>query len=177
MIAREHDNLRSVMSRAESAGDLATLARIAGRLWPFWWTRGLVAEGRLTLEGLLPRRAALEPALQALALHAAGRLMLLQGAYAPAGRSLEESLQGYRRLGDQAAAADALSGLGVVAGYQQDNARAEDLWSQALQAYEALGDRWGVARALNNLGTWPSTSATTRPPSSAWRKACPSSAS
>jgi len=152
IISQEYDNLRSAIAHAEGVGEAARAARLAGRLWPYWWTHGLVAEGRQILGRLLPRRSDLEPELRAIVLHAAGRLMLLQGEYDAARDALEECLEVYRHLEDPAAIAGALSSLGVVAGYQQDYPRADRLWSEALHIYEQIGDRWGVGRALSNLG-------------------------
>jgi predicted ATPase/DNA-binding SARP family transcriptional activator len=152
VIEQEYANLRGTLSYAEGAGDFVTQARMTGRLWPFWWTHGLVAEGRRWLESILPRRDGLPESLQADVLHAAGRLMVLQGDYQQAGAVLEENLAVCRRLGDLPAIADALSSLGVVASSLQEYDRADRIWTEALEVYETQGDRWGVARALNNLG-------------------------
>jgi predicted ATPase/DNA-binding SARP family transcriptional activator len=152
VIGEEYDNLRSIMSFAASLGDVVTPSRLAGWLWPFWWTHGFVAEGRQWLEGILPRRASLPPELRARVLHAAGRLMVLQGDYDAAASVLEEDLQLYRQLEDLPGAAEGLSSLGMVASYRQDYETADRLWSEALDIYTDLDDRWGVARALNNLG-------------------------
>jgi non-specific serine/threonine protein kinase len=151
-IDQEYDNLRSLLSYAEAAGEVETLARITGRLWPFWWTHGYVAEGRRWLEGAISRREALPLGLQAGVLHGAGRLMILQGDFAQAATVLEENLSVVRQLEDRLAQAEALSSLGMVASHLQDYDRAERLWREALESYRAQDDRWGVARALNNLG-------------------------
>jgi non-specific serine/threonine protein kinase len=152
IIDQEYDNLRSLLSFAEAAGDAETLARITGRLWPFWWTHGYVAEGRRWLESAISRRADLTLRLQAGVLHAAGRLMILQGDFAQAALVLEENLTVVRRLEDRPAEADALSSLGMVFSHLQDYDHAQGIWREALATYQAQGDRWGVARALNNLG-------------------------
>jgi tetratricopeptide (TPR) repeat protein len=152
VIDQEYDNLRSLLSSAEASDDARTLARITGRLWPFWWTRGYVAEGRRWLERSLARRARLPLDLLAGVLHAAGRLMILQGDFAQAAAALEENLAAVRGMEDRPAEADALSSLGMVFSHLQDYDRAEHLWSEALEVYRRQEDRWGVARALNNLG-------------------------
>jgi len=152
IIDQEYDNLRSLLSYAESAGDAETLARITGRLWPFWWTHGYIAEGRRWLVSAISRREVLTSRLQAGILHAAGRLMILQGDFTQAAVVLEENLAVVRRLDDRPAEADALSSLGMVFSHLQDYDRAERIWHEALEAYQAQDDRWGVARALNNLG-------------------------
>jgi non-specific serine/threonine protein kinase len=152
VIGQEYDNLRSILSFAEAAGDVEPLARISGRLWPFWWTHGSVSEGRRWLDHVVARRTGLPLELQADVLHAAGRLTVLQGDYAQAGVLLEQNLAVCRQIGQPATVADALSSLGMVASHQQDYDHAERIWQEALESYRALDDRWGVARAMNNLG-------------------------
>ncbi|MCJ7678281.1 MAG: tetratricopeptide repeat protein [Anaerolineales bacterium] len=152
IIGQEYANLRSLMSYAETIGDYGSLARLASRLWPFWWTHGHLVEGRRWVESILPHRAALAGDLRASVLHAAGRLMALQGDGNRARALLEENLEVCRMLGDLPRIADALTGLGVAASNEQDYDRADDLWAEALDVYESLGDQWGVARASNNRG-------------------------
>ena len=152
IIGQEYANLRSLMSYAETSGDFDSLARIASRLWPFWWTHGHLAEGRRWLEIILPGRASLPEGLRASVLHATGRLMALQGDGGRARALLEENLEVCRMLGDRPRIADALTGLGVVASNEQDYDRADELWAEAFDVYASLGDQWGVARASNNRG-------------------------
>jgi tetratricopeptide (TPR) repeat protein len=140
------------MSYAETIGDFDSLAGVASRLWPFWWTHGHLAEGRRWLEIVLPGRASLPEGLRASVLHATGRLMALQGDGGRARALLGENLEVCRMLGDLPRIADALTGLGVVASNEQDYDRADELWAEALDVYESLGDQWGVARASNNRG-------------------------
>lgn len=152
IVDQEYDNLRSLLSYAEASADSETLARMAGRLWPFWWTHGYVAEGRGWLERALAYRQALPLDLRSGILHAAGRLMILQGDFAQAAAELEENLAAVRRMEDRPAEADALSSLGMVFSHLQDYDRAERIWTEALEVYRGQEDRWGIARALNNLG-------------------------
>lgn len=152
IVEHEYDNLRGLLSYGEAAGDLETLARIAPRLWPFWWTHGYVAEGRRWLDSLVSRREGLPLDLEAAALHAAGRLMILQGDFAQAATVLEENLSVVRRMEDRPAEANALSSLGMVFSHLQDYDRAEQIWRHALEVYRSQDDKWGVARAMNNLG-------------------------
>ncbi|MBM3121911.1 MAG: tetratricopeptide repeat protein, partial [Chloroflexi bacterium] len=151
-IGQEYANLRGLMSFAEAADEPQVIARVASRLWPFWWTHGNVAEGRRWAEMALPHRARFDDELRANVLHAAGRLMALQGDTGRAREVLQEYLEVCRRIGDQPHIADALSGLGVVASNLQEYAQADRLWAEALRIYESLDDQWGVARASNNLG-------------------------
>ena len=48
--------------------------------------------------------------------------------------------------------AQVVDGAGVLADYQGDYSRAEELYQRGLVAWEALNDQRGVARALNGLG-------------------------
>jgi DNA-binding SARP family transcriptional activator/tetratricopeptide (TPR) repeat protein len=57
-----------------------------------------------------------------------------------------------REIGDQAAEAEALNGLGLIDGQQDRYQQAADRLGQALALYRQAGDRTGEARARNNLG-------------------------
>jgi non-specific serine/threonine protein kinase len=151
-IGQEYANLRALMSFAEASDEPQVIARVASRLWPFWWTHGNVAEGRRWLEMVLPQDDGFDDDLRAGVLHAAGRLMALQGDAGRAREVLQANLEVCRRIGDPPRIAEALTGLGVVASNLQDYGQADRLWAEALTIYESLDDRWGVARASNNLG-------------------------
>jgi non-specific serine/threonine protein kinase len=139
--------------------------RLATALWPYWWTRGHLSEGRAWLErflvddrltvGLPVDSAARREAssdLRARALAGAGILAAEQTDYATATALLEESMALRRGLGDSREDAQVLNTLGTVARDQGDYERATALFSESLKILQDNGDPRSVGATLTNLG-------------------------
>src|SRR5207248_2594054 len=83
----EHDNLRAALRWAMDSGEVELGLRLAVALWPLWWVRGHLSEGRRWLEGLLARaahgegRVPVAPSVRAQGLNWAGALAASQGDY------------------------------------------------------------------------------------------------
>ena len=110
----EHDNIRAALAwSTEEGGDADVGARLAGSLWPFWFTRGFLSEGTrwLTTTARSPGCSA-QP--RAKALNGAAMLAGFQESYDEAKACGEQSLAIYRELGDPAGTASALVVLGTV---------------------------------------------------------------
>jgi predicted ATPase/DNA-binding SARP family transcriptional activator len=164
-LEHEHDNLRAALewsldgtaerSPPIDAGRRVELGlRLAAALGWFWEVRGHLSEGRAWLARLLElaERCGVADALQARALHVAGKLAYRQGDY-PAAQTLHErSLALWRALEDQHGIATALNDLGNVAFHRGDFATARACYREHLALRRVLGDQRGVAMALNNLG-------------------------
>jgi predicted ATPase/DNA-binding SARP family transcriptional activator len=84
-------------------------------------------------------------------LHDLGWLRLHQGGYADARALLEESLATRRTLGDELPG-PTVNNLGIVAFYEGDLARADELFGEYLKLSRRTDDARGVASALMNLG-------------------------
>jgi non-specific serine/threonine protein kinase len=127
--------------------------RFGYALWPFWWIRGDLREGRGWLQHFL---AAANPQertlLRSRALFAAGRLATLDGDYRAGRIALEEGLTIARELGHEPAIAGALTQLGHVALQERlyDEARAH--YEEALAIRQARGDRRELAISYTSLG-------------------------
>ncbi|HEX5848531.1 MAG TPA: LuxR C-terminal-related transcriptional regulator [Rubrobacter sp.] len=116
----EHDNFRAalVLSLGEDAAskeDVRSGLRLAVALWPFWYTRGYLSEGRGWLESAVARGGSEDSSAKAAALNGAGYITLFQGDYGAARALLEQSLALYRELGDDEGVASSLIYLGFVA--------------------------------------------------------------
>lgn len=149
----EHDNLRAVLSWAETAGEREIGLRLATALARFWFVRGYPSEGRQWLERALHAGAAGWPALRGAALAGAGKLAFQQGDLAAAATLYEESLAIATVLGDTKGAASLLSSLGNVAREQEDLDQAVARYEESLTLFRAVKDDAGIASVLNNLGT------------------------
>ena len=148
----EQDNLRAALAWAVGSADYPAIARIGGAIWPFWWTRGSVPEGRQWLAPAMVSRQRLGDEDRSRLLFAEGRLALLQGDFEAGLAALEEHLALVEPTGDAGALAEALTSLGIAQHRLGSFDNAQAYWERALAHYEGVGDRWGVARALNNLG-------------------------
>jgi predicted ATPase/DNA-binding XRE family transcriptional regulator/predicted negative regulator of RcsB-dependent stress response len=173
-LASESENLRAVLRWAVERREVVYGLRMAGALWRFWLTRGLLSEGRAWLDRLLAldagaaRTAGGEQArshkpdssahqdpdqllVRARALYGAGTLAVEQGDYERAAALGEESLR--LCAADQAKArVQALNLLAIVAKYRGNFEQADMLYAECLALQRALDDARGIAVALNNLG-------------------------
>lgn len=149
----DRGNLRAcfeaLMDRAPSRGLLLTQ-----RLRRFWIRRGPLAEGREWMErALLAAAYDATDSLRAEALITLGALGSLQGDFACARRSYEQSLELCRKVGDNTHTAAVLANLGIVASQESDHDTSITLLSESCELYRSQGDKNGEARALLNLGT------------------------
>jgi len=125
----DYPNLRAAIEWARERRDGELLLRLGTALWPFWSTRGYVAEGRRTLEDAL-RIAGRRPARALLGLSS---LRVFSGSSAGLLEDVKEALAAAEKLGDPLTLAQAWNLLGRVEGTLLGSlARAEDAWRQAL---------------------------------------------
>jgi predicted ATPase/DNA-binding CsgD family transcriptional regulator len=122
----EHDNLRSALALslgrdAPSEEGIRSGLRISVALWPFWYTRGYLSEGRGWLESAIKRSGPETSSTKAAALNGAGYIALFQGDYGAARTLFERSLAFYRELRDDEGVASSLIYLGFVAVLSQEN--------------------------------------------------------
>ena len=149
----EADDLRSMMRWAISTDDAETVVRLAAPLFPYWWSRGLLAPMR-ELAGQaaeLPSASRLPPDAAALLLWAQGMLRIAVGDVAAARPYLAALRDAAGALGDRRLRAHALTGLALAdaaPGVQTD----VDQLDQAAAAFRELGDEWGLAFALSARG-------------------------
>ena len=118
-LERDAGNLRAALAWVAAQGGPASVEvglRFGYALWPFWWIRGDLREGRGWLEHFLRDADAQDRTLlHSRALFAAGRLATLAGDYRAGRVALEEGLAIARELGHEPAIAGALTQLGHVA--------------------------------------------------------------
>jgi predicted ATPase/class 3 adenylate cyclase len=129
----DYPNLRAALERAREDRDGELLLRFATALWPFWSTRGYVAEGRQALEDALalsgerPPRALL--GLCALRVFSGNSDGLLD--------DIQEVLHAAEELGDSLTLAQSWNLLGRFEGTILGSlGRAEEAWHQALEHAE-----------------------------------------
>jgi tetratricopeptide (TPR) repeat protein len=115
-LERDHENVRAALRRAVDRGDGEVALRLAAALWPFWWSRGFLAEA----ETWLGRTLAIDRVengargARAKALLGACWMALAGGADEQAVAHVEESLALFRAAGDKAGYNRALETLGFA---------------------------------------------------------------
>ena len=142
-LADDYPNLRAAIERAREDRDGELLLRLATALWPFWSTRGYVAEGRQALEDAL-ELAGRRPARALLGLCS---LRVFSGNSDGLLDDVQEVLRAAEELGDPLTLAQAWNLLGRVEGTILGSlARAEEAWQQALEHAERGNLRDGARR-------------------------------
>jgi predicted ATPase len=151
-LAKEHDNFRAVFNWAQAAGEVNLGLRLGGALWRFWLWHGHVREGYERLNALLALpNAAQHTKERAKALNGAGTVATILCDYRAARAFLQESLEIWRKLGDERGTAIVLNNLAWIACHRGELAAAQTLSQEALALHRQTGDLRGEAVALNNL--------------------------
>ncbi len=152
-IDAEHDNCRAALAWAATSGAAEPGLRLAAALWPFWYMRGHLGEGRRSLGALLglDAAAAASPAVRGRATKALGALAYYQGDYPTARAAWEEGLALARAADSPADVGKLLNNLGLLLRAVGDYAASRRCFDECLAVMRGLGDRGGEARALRNL--------------------------
>lgn len=147
----ERSNLCAALEWSAGHGRGEWALRLAGALVIFWRVRCHYSEGRHLLEAALATSAGATPRLQCKGLWGAGLMALTAGDPDDAIPMLEESLTGFRELGDLQGCARALLALGSSKQQSEDPNVLALLEESAALAREA-GDSWCLALALAYAG-------------------------
>ena len=154
----EHDNLRAVLEWSSARlsleqDDKEVVLRVAGALYPFWLVRGYFTEGRKWLtDALASTFPQVRTRTRAKALIVAGAMARMQGDYAEAHVSVEQSLTLFQELEDKTGYSRSLLHLGLIAHAQGNYALAYPLFEQSLAICQELEDKQGIARCFMGLG-------------------------
>jgi predicted ATPase/DNA-binding CsgD family transcriptional regulator len=145
----DHDNFRAALSWSlGEGGDVGLGVRLAAALWPFWFSRGYLSEGRRWLERAITRSAPTSTLARARALNGAGSIATFQDEYEAAKALIEEGLALNRELGDKEGIASSLANLcGVAMLGQRDDIPV----LAALEEAKALRPEIEDRRTVGNL--------------------------
>ncbi|MEA2529271.1 MAG: hypothetical protein QOG89_915, partial [Thermomicrobiales bacterium] len=148
----ELDNIRATLTWLTTTGQHRRVLRLVAAVWPYWFNRGSLTEGRRWLDGALTHAGDLEPALVMWAHLGAGMLAMAQVDFDRAAPALEEARALANAVGDPGVVARAEFGLGVIAQDLGDPGRARDHFEAALAGSAAAHGDLLTATTLNNLG-------------------------
>ena len=151
-LAREHDNLRVVLSWLLDQKDADAAARLGWDLVWFWYIRGHLAEGTRWMERTLAYEAALTPIGRAKALIVVAALANPQGDLDRHDAFAEEGGRLAREAGDREVLARATFLEGHAALVRGEHDRAAALAGESVTLYRALDDQSGAGLALTVLG-------------------------
>ena len=151
-LAREHDNLRVVLSWLLDQKDADATARLGWDLVWFWYIRGHLAEGTRWMERTLAYEAALTPIGRAKALIVVAALANPQGDLDRHDAFAEEGGRLAREAGDREVLARATFLEGHAALVRGEHDRAAELAGESVALYRALDDQSGAGLALTVLG-------------------------
>jgi predicted ATPase len=130
----EHDDLLAAMSWLVDQDPPEQALRLFSATWRFWWLRGHAAEFARLGEQIVASSERLPPQQRAVALSAAGFILISKGDQAKAETLFEQNLEVYRQLSDRLGVvltATVLGVLGYLAALHRDYPRATDLLGQS----------------------------------------------
>ena len=143
-LEQQHDELHELAERLLATDPKAGL-EVAAALWPFWWLRGHMEEGR----DLLERAAAIEGPDRQWALKGLGTIAFRQGEVDAAERAFGERFEIVERDGTQRDVVDALTDLSRIALRRGDYAGVRDYAERAHAAAEGLGEQEALRLPLH----------------------------
>ncbi|MFE4502583.1 protein kinase [Rhodococcus sp. NPDC056743] len=160
-LGREQPNLHEAMelciAESGSDNDAGTAGtedglRIAGAIFPFWFSRGLFSEARHWFDRILACRSDHPTVARLEVLYAASRLAGIQGDAAPAADLVEEARKCADTLGSPDADALASYAYGVVALFSGNPDRAVRDITRAFEVFRPEDNLLRYVWALNHLG-------------------------
>jgi non-specific serine/threonine protein kinase len=153
-LEQELDSLRAAMAWtvAEGGWQGEAALRLAVAPLRFWELRGYLDEGRRWLAQALALAADTPAVARTKALSGAGILAYMQGEFAEAKRLFEQSLAGYREVGDWHGVAQAQGNLGRTLLRQGDDRAAQAHLKASLALYANHGYELGMANVQFSLG-------------------------
>lgn len=150
-VEAERSNLQAAQHWFEQPSKAELALRLSAACYRSWRVRGLVAEGRSTMERAVTLSGGAPPDLRALVTLFAGEFAYVQGNDAADRERLKESLALARQLDDPSVLALALNSNARVLLEQGNEAEAEGLWEQAVLLARSLDERSIAFRFVGSM--------------------------
>ena len=151
IVVREQDNLRAALDWALADGQVELGLRLAIALENFWAVASAV-EGTRRVSAFLERAGDdLSPELRGDALRVCAGTTYILGDYEVGLQYIEQSLDEYRKLGDERRIGHMLLRLAVEANRTGDHRRARELATESLELGRRAGHRRSEPQALATL--------------------------
>jgi tetratricopeptide (TPR) repeat protein len=152
VLEREHDNMRSALTWAHSAGEAALALRLSAALQELWYMHGHLDEGYRWYGRAVAAADGQPPELRAHILQATSVFAATQEGWERAIDLASQALALYRELGDQRGTALALRDIGAATTHKGDHAEARRYYEESAEIFREIGDRAMLATAIANIG-------------------------
>jgi predicted ATPase/class 3 adenylate cyclase len=150
--ADEVENVRAVLGWAQEEDEIELELRLTAAMGFYWAASGSLTEGRASLEGVLERAGAANPALRAAAFNAVAHLCWRQEDVAATKEFGEAGRALYEELGDRRALGWCLMALAIAAQQEGDADTEARLFAELETIFRETGEEAGLANLLNNRG-------------------------
>ena len=151
LVLPERENIRTALEWLLAAGEIEAATRLAVSLEEFWITSD-PTEGRRWLSQLLERESEIAPELHVRAVRCLGESLYIVGDFAEGGRLIEQSLEEYRRLGDDWGVTQIKLRQAADASFRRgDLAAGRALCEEALESDRSTYNEAQVTRTLGGI--------------------------
>jgi predicted ATPase/DNA-binding XRE family transcriptional regulator len=149
----ELDNLRAALRFSVDNGGAQKIARMAWTSWTYWWLSGHISEGRRWMEEALASEPEMPDSSRATLLFVAATLGQALGDFEVTKAINDESMEIYRRLGDDIGYYYASGTAGLIALGQGRHEEALSLMQESGEKRLEMGDRWPAAAMFGFAAT------------------------
>ncbi|MFL6057753.1 MAG: ATP-binding protein, partial [Rubrobacteraceae bacterium] len=153
LLETELDNLRAALRFSVDNGGAQEIARMAWNSWTYWWLSGHISEGRHWMEEALASEPEMPDSSRATLLFVAATLGQALGDFEVTKAMNDESMEIYRRLGDDMGYYYASGTAGLIALGQGRHEEALSLMQESGEKRLEMGDRWPAAAMFGFAAT------------------------
>jgi predicted ATPase/DNA-binding XRE family transcriptional regulator len=141
----ELDNLRAALSWSVDHGRAEEIARMGWGSWTYWWLSGHLSEGRRWMEEALAKEPDVDPSVRARLLTLAATLGQALGDLESTRSMNDESLELFRKLGDEDGAYFAMGTAGLIAVAQGEYAEGLSMMEESGERRLEMEDKWAAS--------------------------------
>ena len=141
----EFGNLRAALSWSIEHGKGQEIARMAWESWTYWWMSGHINEGRRWMEEALASEPGMPATFRAKLLTLSATLGQALGDWESSRLANDESMELFRRLGDENGLYFAMGTAGLIALGQGQPDEALSLMEESGERRLEMADRWSAS--------------------------------
>ena len=150
-IQADEDNVRIALDHLIDIGRAEDVCDAGWTVWPFWWVRARLTDGRRIMHRVLTTDSELSPLGRARARAGYGTMCLFIGDHGEAVFSLAAAADELRALGNKEGLGLCQAALGIVSSVTEGPEAALARLREAEQLLREVGDDYALILALNSL--------------------------